>query len=269
MLREQRSTGPHRASPPGSQPPSTRSRSLRTAARGWSPTWACPATQRCSVKPASPTSWTWQTPARTRRTTPGVPDELVRAVGLVGSVEEITERLGAYASAGVDEVALVPSSTTATRARCTRCGAGRSDPSVSAVGTDDRSADSHRQSCTERRDGTAPQARIDDYRAKGYWNDDLIDASLPSVSLRSRHARHHRPAESVRPGGRPVPATHLDRARRPGEPHRPSAPRRRRRAGRHRRRAATNTVEIAATFLAIVRLAPSWCRSPSSTAPTS
>jgi len=24
--------------------------------------------------------------------------------------------------------------------------------------------------------GLHPQARIDDYRAKGYWNDDLIDA---------------------------------------------------------------------------------------------
>ncbi len=37
-----------------------------------------------------------------------MPDELVHAVGLVGSVEQITRRIGAYREAGIDEICIVP-----------------------------------------------------------------------------------------------------------------------------------------------------------------
>lgn len=37
-----------------------------------------------------------------------LPDEAVGAVGLVGSLADVHERLGAYSDAGLDEVALVP-----------------------------------------------------------------------------------------------------------------------------------------------------------------
>lgn len=37
-----------------------------------------------------------------------LPDELIRAIGLVGSADEIAERVEAYRAAGVDEICLVP-----------------------------------------------------------------------------------------------------------------------------------------------------------------
>lgn len=40
-----------------------------------------------------------------------VPDEMVASIGAVGTIDEVIERINAYASAGADEVVLVPSAT--------------------------------------------------------------------------------------------------------------------------------------------------------------
>ena len=37
-----------------------------------------------------------------------IPDELIEAIGLIGSTEQIAERIAAYRSAGATEICLVP-----------------------------------------------------------------------------------------------------------------------------------------------------------------
>jgi len=110
-----------------------------------------------------------------------VPDELVRASGWWGASRRSPSGW-ARMRAGVERGGTRAVLDGRRPGRCTRWRRWRSDPVGVSSRTDDRSAElSSTELVLRGRDGTAPQARIDDYRAKGYWNDDLIDALFASV----------------------------------------------------------------------------------------